>query len=65
MLILLQILSSEKPTFRQMPDDVVATEDDTIELKCSASGDPRPTIQWQKEEGRIPFGRFDFYDKHL
>lgn len=47
----------EKPTFRQAPDDVLATEDDTVELKCSATGDPRPTIQWQKEDGRIPFGR--------
>ncbi|KAL8616173.1 hypothetical protein ACOMHN_066659 [Nucella lapillus] len=47
----------EKPTFRQMPDDVIAKEDDTVELKCSATGDPRPTIQWQKEYGRIPFGR--------
>nr|KAG5705527.1 hypothetical protein BaRGS_009180 [Batillaria attramentaria] len=40
-----------------MPDDVIAKEDETVELKCSATGDPRPTIQWQKEEGRIPFGR--------
>ncbi|XP_076457798.1 roundabout homolog 2-like isoform X2 [Babylonia areolata] len=47
----------EKPTFRQMPDDVIAKKDDTVELKCSATGDPRPTIQWQKEYGRIPFGR--------
>ena len=48
---------TEKPTFRQMPDDVMAKEDDTIELKCSATGDPQPAILWQKESGEIPFGR--------
>ncbi|BFZ13792.1 hypothetical protein BsWGS_16832 [Bradybaena similaris] len=47
----------EKPTFREMPDDIQANVDDTVELKCRASGDPTPSIQWRKEEGRIPFGR--------
>ena len=50
-------MMTEKPTFRQMPDDVMAKEDDTIELKCSATGDPQPAILWQKESGEIPFGR--------
>ncbi|CAL1527760.1 unnamed protein product [Lymnaea stagnalis] len=47
----------EKPTFREMPDDIQANVDDTVELKCRSSGDPAPTIQWKREEGRIPFGR--------
>lgn len=42
-----------------MPDDIQANVDDTVELKCRASGDPVPSIQWRKEEGRIPFGRYE------
>ncbi|XP_041372950.1 roundabout homolog 2-like isoform X3 [Gigantopelta aegis] len=47
----------EKPKFRQMPDDIQANEGDTIELKCRATGDPKPTVQWKKQDGRIPYGR--------
>ncbi|XP_055865507.1 roundabout homolog 1-like isoform X5 [Biomphalaria glabrata] len=47
----------EKPTFKELPDDIQANVEDTVELKCRASGDPTPNIQWKKEEGRIPFGR--------
>ncbi|XP_059143343.1 roundabout homolog 1-like isoform X3 [Physella acuta] len=47
----------EKPTFREMPDDMQANVNDTVELKCRSSGDPAPTIVWKREQGRIPHGR--------
>ena len=48
----------EKPRFYQTPDDVIAKQDDKVELTCSATGDPQPSIQWRKEDGIVPFGRW-------
>ncbi|GFO47813.1 roundabout-like protein 2, partial [Plakobranchus ocellatus] len=47
----------EKPRFLEMPNDHLAYVDQTVELKCRATGDPAPTIQWHREEGRIEYGR--------
>ncbi|KAK6168335.1 hypothetical protein SNE40_020892 [Patella caerulea] len=47
----------EKPKFSHMPSDEVANEQDIVELKCQATGDPKPTLEWRKEDGRIPYGR--------
>ncbi|GFR81842.1 roundabout-like protein 2 [Elysia marginata] len=47
----------EKPYFVEMPAELKVSVDATVELKCKAAGDPKPTVQWHKEDGRIAFGR--------
>ncbi|XP_039276536.1 neuroglian isoform X2 [Nilaparvata lugens] len=35
-----------KPYFTEEPDLINAAEDETIEFKCAASGEPKPQIEW-------------------
>lgn len=34
------------PFFTEEPEIIIAAEDETIEIKCVASGVPKPTIEW-------------------
>ncbi|KAK3764608.1 hypothetical protein RRG08_008488 [Elysia crispata] len=47
----------EKPYFVDMPDELKVSVGATVEFKCRAAGDPKPSVQWRMEEGRIAFGR--------
>ncbi|KAJ6658661.1 hypothetical protein lerEdw1_019821 [Lerista edwardsae] len=49
----------EKPTFTRRPSDVVAVLGSTVQFTCGTHGDPTPTIQWHKEYGDLPSGRYD------
>ncbi|XP_066495820.1 roundabout homolog 4 isoform X2 [Tiliqua scincoides] len=49
----------EKPTFTRRPSDVVAIIGSTVQFTCGAHGDPTPAIQWRKEYGDLPSGRYE------
>ncbi|XP_053124972.1 roundabout homolog 4 [Hemicordylus capensis] len=55
-----QVSVLEKPTFTRRPTDVVATLGSTIQFICGIHGDPKPTIKWQKENGDLPSGRYEW-----
>lgn len=49
----------EKPTLTRRPSDVVAVLGSTVQFMCGAHGDPPPTIQWHREYGDLPSGRYE------
>ncbi|XP_030361464.1 roundabout homolog 4 isoform X2 [Strigops habroptila] len=54
----------EKPTIVRHPSDTVAAAGGTVELNCSAQGDPMPRVQWHKERGDLPWGRHEVDQEH-
>ncbi|XP_033925525.1 roundabout homolog 4 isoform X2 [Melopsittacus undulatus] len=54
----------EKPTIVRHPSDTVAVAGSTVELNCSAQGDPMPRVQWHKERGDLPWGRHEVDREH-
>ncbi|RUS74295.1 hypothetical protein EGW08_017946, partial [Elysia chlorotica] len=41
-----------------MPAELKVKAGQTVEFKCHADGDPKPSVQWRRDEKqRIPFGR--------
>ncbi|XP_061448997.1 roundabout homolog 4 isoform X2 [Rhineura floridana] len=49
----------EKPVFTRRPNDVVAKLGSTILFMCGTYGDPTPVVQWHKENGELPSGRYE------
>ncbi|XP_062364783.1 roundabout homolog 4 [Cinclus cinclus] len=54
----------EKPSIVRHPSDAVAVAGSTVELGCSARGDPAPQVQWHKEHGDLPWGRHEVDREH-
>ncbi|KAM4646367.1 LOW QUALITY PROTEIN: roundabout homolog 4 [Amazona ochrocephala] len=54
----------EKPTIVRHPSDTVAVAGSTVELNCSAQGDPMPRVQWHKERGDLAWGRHEVDQEH-
>ncbi len=54
------LIITEKPKFTKSPQDVLVEENEDVEFRCEATGDPSPTIIWKREEGQIPAGRAQF-----
>ena len=48
-----------KPNFAQSPEDVTAKIGDRIRFQCVVDGDPRPLLQWRKENGQLPGNRVE------
>nr|XP_056716860.1 roundabout homolog 4 [Euleptes europaea] len=49
----------EKPVFTRRPSDIAAKLGSTVQFMCGIHGDPMPTVQWHKEYGELPSGRYD------
>ena len=52
---IIQVLS--RPNFIKKPSDVSTFVDETVEFGCQAVGDPKPSITWSKQDGKIALGR--------
>uniref|UniRef100_A0AAG5DL88 Roundabout n=1 Tax=Anopheles atroparvus TaxID=41427 RepID=A0AAG5DL88_ANOAO len=45
------------PTIVKSPHDTEVLEGEGFDLPCGLAGDPKPTVTWRKESGRLPEGR--------
>ncbi|XP_040355859.1 roundabout homolog 1 [Ixodes scapularis] len=55
-----------KPYFVRVPEDVTTIADDSVEFQCKVNGDPKPTVTWRRQDGKMPVGRaFIQEDKSL
>lgn len=59
--LLIQLLPLKAPpNWIQKPSDVRVEHGSSVEVICSASGQPRPSITWKKREGSFVDCRFAF-----
>ncbi|XP_026573821.1 roundabout homolog 4 isoform X3 [Pseudonaja textilis] len=49
----------ERPTFIRRPSDVVASVGSSVQFTCGIHGDPKLVVQWYKEDGELPSGRYE------
>ncbi|XP_058050570.1 roundabout homolog 4 isoform X3 [Ahaetulla prasina] len=49
----------ERPTFIRRPSDVVASIGSSVQFICGIRGDPKLVVQWYKEDGELPAGRYE------
>ncbi|ETE74096.1 Roundabout-like 1, partial [Ophiophagus hannah] len=49
----------ERPTFIRRPSDVVASVGSSVQFICGIHGDPKLVVQWYKEDGELPSGRYE------
>lgn len=55
---LTQLVVVKVPQFTvSPPKQVEVNKNQNITVSCQATGDPRPTVTWMKENGELPFGR--------
>ncbi|KXJ14378.1 Ficolin-2 [Exaiptasia diaphana] len=60
------LIVADLPIFIKKPPSAYASrEGSTLTLNCSAEGDPDPVIQWRKEKGDLPIGRYEIRDTSL
>ncbi|XP_040287057.1 roundabout homolog 4 isoform X3 [Bufo bufo] len=48
----------EIPQFTNKPADVVAKPGSIVQFACRAEGNPKPIVQWSREKGVLPTGRY-------
>ncbi|XP_028298710.1 roundabout homolog 2-like, partial [Gouania willdenowi] len=54
-----ELVVFERPVFTKHPVNQVVLAEDTVDFFCEVHGDPAPSVQWRREEGELPRGRFD------
>ncbi|TRY88282.1 hypothetical protein DNTS_009328 [Danionella cerebrum] len=47
-----------KPVLSRKPEDVSVQLGESAQFFCDAEGDPMPTIEWTREQGPLPNGRY-------
>ncbi|XP_072834914.2 roundabout homolog 4 isoform X1 [Pogona vitticeps] len=55
----------EKPIFSRRPNDVSAILGSAVQFMCGVHGDPTPVVQWHKENGELPKGRFEVNQENV
>ncbi|XP_027016607.2 roundabout homolog 1 isoform X1 [Tachysurus fulvidraco] len=48
----------EKPVILREPEDVSVSLGESAHFFCEAKGDPMPTVEWNREQGPLPNGRY-------
>ncbi|KAI4904940.1 hypothetical protein NFI96_000552 [Prochilodus magdalenae] len=48
----------EKPVLLREPQDVSVRLGESAQFYCEAQGDPMPTVEWSREQGPLPNGRY-------
>ncbi|KAL4608689.1 hypothetical protein GN956_G24590 [Arapaima gigas] len=48
----------DKPVFFRKPQDVTVNIGDTAQFNCEVHGDPMPAVQWSRDPGSLPNGRY-------
>ncbi|KAL1417407.1 hypothetical protein MTO96_026863 [Rhipicephalus appendiculatus] len=46
-----------KPYFVRVPEDVTSLAEESVEFQCKVNGDPKPTVTWRRQDGKMPVGR--------
>ena len=55
-----------KPYFLNDPEDVTAISGQDVKLRCDVTGDPEPSVIWDREDGQLPSkGRTSINKGHL
>ncbi|XP_063293243.1 roundabout homolog 4 isoform X1 [Pelobates fuscus] len=54
-----QISVLEKPVITTKPVDIVTRLGSIVQFSCGVQGDPKPIVQWGKEGGELPQGRYE------
>ncbi|XP_051540284.1 roundabout homolog 1-like isoform X2 [Myxocyprinus asiaticus] len=47
-----------KPVLQRKPEDVSVQLGDSAKFFCEADGDPMPSVEWSREQGPLPNGRY-------
>ncbi|XP_049271686.1 protein sax-3-like isoform X2 [Rhipicephalus sanguineus] len=52
-----QLSVHTKPYFVRVPEDVTSLAEESVEFQCKVNGDPKPTVTWRRQDGKMPVGR--------
>ncbi|XP_012584949.1 PREDICTED: roundabout homolog 3 [Condylura cristata] len=59
-----ELLVLERPSFLRRPVNQVVLADAPVDFPCVVQGDPPPRLQWRKEDGELPTGRYEIRSNH-
>ncbi|XP_043937129.1 roundabout homolog 4 isoform X2 [Protopterus annectens] len=49
----------EKPVITLKPSSMTVKRNSTVQFDCGTYGDPLPVVSWQREDGKMPLGRYE------
>ncbi|KAM6158635.1 roundabout homolog 3 [Rhynchocyon petersi] len=59
-----ELVVLERPSFLRKPVNQVVLADAPVAFPCEVQGDPPPHLQWHKEDGELPPGRYEIRSDH-